>query len=367
MNEMMRVNLILIFLLAVSCAGKQKGTKPEVKDLTEAVYASGNIYPKEEYLVFADAGGLLQKKFVDEGDFIHKGQPLFKIENDIQDVQKRTSQRIYETALENYGRNSPALAESENAVKNALQKLKNDSINYVRYKTLWEGEATTKAELDQVELAYSVSRNDYLARKNSLKNLKRNLYVSLQNAENQYKVSVREDKNYLLTALMDGMVYEIYKEEGEAIRQNDPVALVGNEKDIYIKLAVDEMDIEKVKVGQEVFVKIDLFKDTIFKAEITKIHPKLNIQDQSFRVDAKFSGGSPSSYYGLTVEANILIQEKKHILTLPKSYLVSEDSVWVKTPEGVKKIRIKKGIEDFDYVEVLGKWNKNWVVLKKGA
>jgi multidrug efflux pump subunit AcrA (membrane-fusion protein) len=356
---------VAAIMLLAACGKKEKTVKPEVKTLTEAVYASGNIYPKNEYLVFANADGLLTRLLVQAGDEVSEGQPLFKIDSDIQDARLKSSNAIYHTAIENFSSNSPALSEARTQVETARIKMETDSVNYYRYKNLLENNATSKAEYDKMALAFQISKNDYQARKNNLERLRRQLFIELQNAESQYNTSAKEGQNFLVKALLNGTVYEIYKERGEAVRRNDPIALLGDNKNIYLRLSVDELDIEKIKPGQEVLVKVDLYRDRVFKAKITRIHRKMNVQDQSFRVDAEFIGEKPTAYYGLTVEANIVIGRKENILTIPKNILAAKDSVWVKTDDGIQKIKIQKGIEDFDFVEVTGGLSKESIVVNK--
>lgn len=352
-------------LLLAACAKKDKTLKPTLQSLTEAVYASGNIYPKNEYLVFANADGLLNRLFVEAGDLVSQGQPLFKIDSDVQDARYKTSGAIYKTALDNLSVGSPALSEARTQMEISRMRLENDSINYTRYKNLLDNNATSRSEYDKALLAFNISRNDFQARKSSVDKLRRQLYIDLQNAENIYQSSATDEANYLVKALYNGTVYEIYKERGEAVRRNDPVAMLGDNSAVYIRLSVDELDIEKIKAGQEVLVKVDLYKDSTFKAKVTRIHRKMNVQDQSFRVDAEFQGAGPSSYYGLTVEANIVITRKKNALTIPKNILISSDSIWIKTDGNTQKIRIRKGIEDFDYVEVLQGIDKNTELVSK--
>ena len=354
--------LTLSLALLASCGKIEKGAKPETKSLTEAVYASGNVYPKNEYMIYANADGLLNKLFVEVGDEVIQGQPLFKVDSDIQDARYKSSGAVYQTAVSNLSDDSPILAEAKSLIETSRIKMENDSINYFRYKNLFANTATSKSELDRAMLTYGVSKNDYLARKSNLEKVKRQLYIDLQNAESQYKSNAKEEQNYLVKALFNGTVYEIYKDRGEAVRKNDPVAMLGDNSKIYLKLSVDELDIEKIKPGQEVLVKVDLYKDKIYKGKVSRIHRKMS-KDQSFRVDVEFIGDMPTAYYGLTVEANIIVAKKENVLTIPKNLLSSPDSIWIKTPEGRKKIRIKKGIEDFDYVEVLEGIDKNTEVL----
>jgi multidrug efflux pump subunit AcrA (membrane-fusion protein) len=74
-------NLIFLNLLLslFSCREKQKELRPETKQLTEAVYASGNLVPQNEYKVIASAEGYLSQAYVQEGAEVKKGQQLFFI------------------------------------------------------------------------------------------------------------------------------------------------------------------------------------------------------------------------------------------------------------------------------------------------
>jgi len=136
------------------------------------------------------------------------------------------------------------------------------------------------------------------------------------------------------------------------VRLGDQLALVGSGTRLFVQLSVDESDFGRIHPGQTVLLKADVYPDKTFDARITKIYPKLNRADQSFRVDAEFTGDQPASYYGLTVEANIIITQRKHVLTVPKMYVSGTDSVWVKQDGKKRKIRFQKGAENFDVVEV---------------
>ena len=70
-------------LLLIACKEKQV-VKPEIKQLTEAVYASGTLVPEKEYKVVAATDGFLETALVKEGDSIRKGQLLFRLTNDDQ-------------------------------------------------------------------------------------------------------------------------------------------------------------------------------------------------------------------------------------------------------------------------------------------
>ncbi|WP_266367180.1 efflux RND transporter periplasmic adaptor subunit [Tellurirhabdus rosea] len=359
----MKPSHLVILLALAACQKGPEGQKPAVKELTEAVYASGRIYPRNEYKIVANAEGVLLKRLVSEGDSVGRNQLLFVLESVAQDARQQAAETVYRQTEANLGGDSPVLAELEAQVRSVRTRLENDSTNYVRFRDLYEQNATSKAELERAQLAYQTTRNDYQARRAALQRTRRQLNVDLQNARSQYVVSRQDDRNTRLTSFEAGRVYEVYKQPGDFVRRNDQLALVGSGGKVYAQLAVDESDFGKIRPGQEVLIKADVYLNKTFKARVTKIYPKLNRTDQSFRVDAEFEGAQPDNYYGLTVEANIVTQPTRRVLTIPKAYVVGTDSVWVEEKGEKRKIRFSKGAENFELVEVKGGLTETSVVL----
>ncbi len=350
----MRNYIFLSLILVLLACGKnqENATQPQYKPLVEAVYASGNIYPINEYKLTANADGYLVQQLASEGDLVQKNQLLFLLESVSQNARLEAASNILRQSEANFSDNSPILLELELQLKNARTKMNNDSVNYKRYKELLEKNVVAKVDFEKMELAYLASKNDFLARQKTWQRTKNQLYVELQNSKANYKVNAREEDNSKIKSFESGKLYEVYKKQGELVRRGEAVALVGDAENTYAQLFIDESDFVKVQQGQEVLIKIDVYKDKVFKAKVSKMYPKLNKADQTFRIDAEFTEEKPQAYYGMTVEANIIISENPRVLTIPKSYLVGNDSVWVEENGDKKKIKIIKGVENLDLVEV---------------
>lgn len=357
--------LCSLYLLLSACTDGPTTTQPAYRQLTEAVYASGQILPDNEYQLSANADGIIAAILVSEGDTVHKGQDLMRIESEVQDARLESAAEAYREARANYSANSPVLRELQAKLAAAKTKLQNDSINFIRYRNMLRANATSQAQFDQRELAYALSQKDYEALQSTYRHTRSQLYLALKNAESQYRINAEDKANHVLQSRIDGRVYDLYKEPGELVRRNEPVALLGEAGNVYLRLLVDELDIARVRTGQQVLVKIDLYPDQVFEARITKVYPKLIPEDQSFRVDAKFTGEKPEIFYGLNIEANIIISERDSVLTIPKSYLVGQDSVWVERGKDLEKIRIQKGVENFDLVEIRGGIDENTTIKQR--
>lgn len=342
----------LFFLPILACQNNHEFLKPQVKPLVEAVYASGFVVAKDEYEVFSQAEGYLSEKLVMDGEEVRRGDPLFVIESDQQSSRSRLAKENYDMAMSNYGQNSPVLEELKSAIQTSRTKMQFDSLNYVRYSNLLRSNATTRSEYDRMKLLFDNSRNEYALQKSRYEKTRNQLYIEVQNAKSQLQIASNESGRYTIRSQVDGKVFKTMKEKGELVKRNEAVAVIGKDSLFYLELNVDELDVQRVRPGQDVIVKIDAYPDRIFHARVSKIYPMINKQQQSIRVDADFTELLPGGFSGLALEANIVIRQKEKALVIPKAVLLPGDSLIIKTAEGIRKIKVVRGIETMDEVEI---------------
>ncbi|HPW63057.1 MAG TPA: efflux RND transporter periplasmic adaptor subunit [Cyclobacteriaceae bacterium] len=346
----MKIGHILLILILAGCSKSTRTIQPSVKPLMEAVYASGFVVSEQEYQVFSQADGTLKQVVVKEGEEVKRGQPIVIVESVQQSTRYTMAKESYEQAVKN---KVPVMAELDATLQSARSKMQFDSINFVRYGNLLRSNATSRVDYDRAEIQYKNSRNDFLTIKNRLIKTQNDLDLAIQNSYNQLKISEEESANYILRSDIDGMVFKIMKEKGELVRRSEVVAVVGMPDNFYLKLTVDELDIQRVKEGQEVAVKIDAYPDKIYRGSVSKVYPLVDTRQQSLRVDVILMEKLPGLFSGLAVEANIIIRQKENALVIPKQSILPGDSVLISTSAGEKKVKIMRGIETLDETEVI--------------
>jgi len=345
----MKYSLALLLISLLGCGKKNETIQPVTKPLMEAVYASGFVVSDQEYQLFSQADGNLSEILVKEGETVRKGQPILIISSVQQSARYAMAKETYEQAKRNSG---PVINELEANFASAKTKMQFDSINFVRYNNLLKAGATTRLDYDRAEILYKNSRNDYDAIKNRLIKTKNELELSISNAESQLKIAAEESGNYVLRSEIDGMVFKLMKERGELVRRSEAIAVVGKPDQFFLKLSIDELDIQRVKEGQSVVVKIDAYPNTVFRGKVTKVYPLVDTRQQSLRVDAILNEKLPNLFSGLAVEANIIIREKENALVIPRLAIQPGDSVWIIDVNDKKKIKITRGIETLEETEI---------------
>jgi HlyD family secretion protein len=349
-------------LVVTGCSKKQKEIHPEVKQLTSAVYASGVLIPEAEYKVVSGVDGYLSKALVREGDKVGKGQLLFTLSSEVRQAQEQGAGALVQQTIPTVSSDAPMLNELRGQIELAKLKKNEDSLQYARFRSLYEQNAVAKTTYERYQLQYQTSLRDYKNLRQRYEQQKLSGTIQLQQVKNQLSVARAQTDYGRLKSFVNGTVYEVYKKEGDLVMPNQPVALIGTGA-MIAKLLVDENDLSKIGEGQKVLITMDAYPEKVFNAHIRKIYPLLSKVEQSFRVDAVMDDPVPVAMYGLNLEANIVIAENKSVLVIPKEALLKGDSVLVKVGGDEKKVKIAKGIEDDQWVEVTGGIDKDATVI----
>lgn len=355
---------LMLGITAAGCKQKQQEIHPEMKMLTSAVYASGTLMPEQEYKVVSAVDGYLVQALVKEGDTVHNGQLLFKVSSEVRIAQEQGAQALVRKTIPTVTDNAPLLREVQGRIEVAHIKMLQDSLQYVRYKNLFDQNAISKSSYEKYYLQYQSSLKDYQNLRQQYQQQRLSGDIQLQQAQNQLALAAAQSGIGNLKSYVNGIVYDVYKKEGDLINPNQPIALIGA-GEMYAKLLVDEDDLDKVYAGQQVLITMDAFPDKVFKAHIAKVYPLLNKVEQSFRVDALLDEHVPVSMYGLNLEANIVIADKKQVLVIPRAALLKGDSVIIKKDGKEKKIKIHTGIADDEWIEVTGGIDKSATIIIK--
>lgn len=352
--------IILLGILLSSCGEDRESIVVERADLVEAVYSSVVIEPKDLYTVKASLSGYLDEIFIEEGAIVERGNPLFWIRDVVGSSSERNAQLAFEQAKKNYSGSRSILEEIRLEVNQLALKRKNDSINLSRNESLYQSGAVTKLTLEQSDLAFQSSKTAHLASVNRLRRTEQDAKTLMEQAQNNYISSSSRSSDSRITASISGKVYNILKERGDFISIQEPIAILGSEKEFTINLLVDEVDINRISIGQQIYVNLESYPGKLFKAKVDRIIPQLDQQTQTFKVIGSFSEKPRTLYMGLTGEASIVVDERKKALVIPLEYLSPTDEV--ETDEGL--LKVKTGIRSLSHVEITGNLKEGTRIYK---
>lgn len=332
----------------MNCGSGNEKIQPRITTITESVYSSVTIQPDSLYEVYAAVSGILDNNLVEEGDKVQKGTPLLQIINNTPKLNAENAALELQLAIEDFSGNNAVLKSLQDEIKAAELRYRNDSVNFLRQKSLWDQRIGSKVEFENRKLAYELSRNQLVLLKNSYQRSRRELATKLEQAKINYETATINTGEFMVASKINGTVYALNKNPGEIVSSLEPLASVGSTDTFLVEMQVDEVDIVKLKLGQRAIITLDAYGPEAFEATISKIYPRKDERSQTFKVEANFTTPPAVLYPGLAGEGNIIVAEKDSALTIPKSYLM--DGHLVRTENGIREVTT--GLQDLEIIEI---------------
>ena len=339
---------LLALLILFSCKKSAESIHPTVESITESIYASGVVKSRDQYSAYAAASGIVTAIEVREGDTIQAGESILAIQNKTQQFSRDNAALAYQSAR--LDANQSTLEAARQGVEVAKSKTLHDSALLERQQRLWDQKIGSMVTLEQRQLEYQQSKNDWLSAKANLSTIERQLKLQAEQSANNLKISEAQNQEFTVISEINGKVYDLLVQPGEWVGPQTQLAVIGNASEFLLELQVDEYDIRKVQPGQKVMVTLDSYADQVFEGTVTRIIPLMNVRSKTFLVEARFDHQPDVLYPNTSLEANIIIQTKKDALLIPRNYLLS-DSLVVKP--GGDTVAVKTGLKDFHMVEIL--------------
>ena len=365
----MKRQIFLLAMLAIlsttACKPKYDEFTPKTGPVTEAVFASGSIEPKDAYTVTSLSDGFIVRSYVVENDLVKDKQLLFQLDNRQQNTQVKIAQTNLAYAKISKNDNSPTLLQIKEQIDAANVKLQTDSINLVRYQHLYTTNSVSKQDLDNAQLNYESSLSNYKATVASYNATQDKVTQDYINSQSMLQNAVAGNQYYNLLAIGPSKVYQIFKKQGDLVRKGDQVAQLGNPDSIVINLDLDEGSISKVQLGQQVLVELNTEKNKTYEAYVSKIYPHFNETSQSYKVEARFVKEMPGLISGTQLQANIITNKKENAMLIPHVYVINGDKVLVKKEKKMDTVTITTGIVSDEWIEVLSGLTANDIILKE--
>ena len=353
---------ILLATSLFSCGKKTETATVQRKDITEMVFATGSLKADDEYLVAAQADGYLKSVNFEEGDVIDAGKVLAVIDNKQSIVNVNQTAKLLAIAKANAKESAPLIQQIRININLAKEKLKQDELQAERLRKLLESNSIAKVEYENAALTVLNTKANIKALEEQIAQLQinANQQVIVQQQQNEVSNAIA-DFNQII-AYVSGKVYKKRKQLGDYVKKGDVIAVVGNPNNIYANLSIDESNMSKIKLGQNLVIQLNTNTQKTYKAQLAEILPSFDESTQSFYVKAFFTENLDFTITGTQLQANIIIGEKKNVLVIPRSYLGYGNKVLV---EKKKSVDVKTGIISTDWVEITGGLTENQSILKE--
>ncbi len=268
--------VVIITVLAIKKGQSEKATrvaveKAELRTIIETVSANGKIQPAKDIKISPYISGEVIELNVKEGDFVHKGDMLAKIDPQIYVSNYDRAQAALKSSQANEAQAKARFTQS----KAQFNKTK---LDFKRSEKLWKQQVISDAEYDAAKSSYEVSEAEVKAAEES--------YKAAQFQVNSARASLKEAQENLnrtsIFAPNDGTVSRLNVEVGERVTgasqfsSGTEIMRIANLNVMEVNVEVNETDIVRVSLLDTALIEVDAYLDRKFKGVITEIATSAN-------------------------------------------------------------------------------------------
>lgn len=225
-----------------------------------------------------------------------------------------------------------------------------------------------------------------------LQNQVKNAQLSLESAQKSLQSTVNSLEDYNITAPISGTIVTRNTKAGDSIDSSSGIAALAVIYDmsaLKFDIALDELDVNEVAVGQSVKVEVDALDGEIFTGKITNISVAGTTTNgaTTYPVTVQIENPPAKLLPGMNVNASIIVGEVKDAIAVPVAAIQRGDTVYVKNtddtqtdtagtpdqqttsavngksrpqsstavskvPDGYHAVSVKTGLSDDSYIEV---------------
>ncbi len=321
----MKYLFLIPILILVGCGGgsnesqsysyyQKKDVEPKQLDLT--IEASGEIEAIYSVEIKSKASGEILDLPAEVGDFVKKGTILARID-------QRTPRNV--------------LDQAEADLKLAEVRLENADAQLVGQALHAEGSIADK-NFEEIQESFASAKSQHVR--------------SIVNVENA-KIALDDT---LVKSPLDATIISRPVEVGQVI--SSPTSAVGGGtvlmrmadlSKVRIRAFVDEIDIGKVTVGQEVSIRVSAFREEIFSGKVSKIEPLAIVQQgvTIFPVLIDIENKDNLLLLGMNTDVVIQVIDAEVAISAPTGALRTRDDAYSAAEIlGISKVTVDNFLKD---------------------
>jgi HlyD family secretion protein len=314
--------------------------------------------------VIAKAGGDVQEIVKRKGDYVNKGDVIFRLDPTDAQLQheqavlnQRNSQLQYSISKDNLENSK---TDARNAVAKLQQAVKDLEKNYNKLRNDYDAGLATKQQVDQAETQLNNTKLDLQSASDKLKALETNksleqLQIAAELADVSLKQADRNLSNLEVKAPVSGVITDLGIEVGMTLSPGFRAGTVQQLDPIKIKADLTEETAKLVRGKQELTFYIPGVVDKT-KAKVSYLADVMNATTKAYSLELEVP--NPDRKIRPGTKAQVLLTEEtdQNVVAIPTLSVVREGSdtfVFVVNGDHAEKRKVELGRLKDAYQEVL--------------
>jgi len=315
---------------AANASNRPTTATVELRDISFAVNAAGEISPAEQVSVRPEINGKIDLLPVDIGDHVKKGDLLFKLDD--RELQQERSSNL--TDIEK--------------AKLGLEKAERD---YKRAQKLLEEKLISQELYDDAKTTFDLA-------KNALERSQRDLALTDERLS-YTKVRAPFDCTILTRPVSMGQAVS----GSGGFNSGTEVLAIANLNSMIINAQVNQADVPRLKPDQSVEVTIEAVPGLKVFGTVERISPQATIKNnlKGYAARIVLKDPDPRIRPGMTANVKIPVASAENVTAVPLAAVFTEKNpdtelverfVYIQQGENFEKRNVKVGVTDYFFAEI---------------
>lgn len=307
-------------------------------DISVTVDGTGTVTSAEETDIYSSNGGIVQELPFKLGDTVKSGDLFCRIDD-------TTSQKNIDTDRNNIAQKTLDLKNLEISLDNLYIKSPIDGTVKSVYAAAGDDVTSLKpaygglaimttgsleipipfpssGKISQVYVSSgsTVKKGDTLFKldDSTIKNNMQAIKLQIQQLQNDLNT---QQTNLSKTSIMcprDGIISTLNIKQGDYVDNTKLIAAIINPSNLQIVVPIDEMDIDKVKTGEDAAIKVSDIKDKSYTGHVEKVSSVGKTTNNVTTYDVTLSlDNSDRLRVGMSATVTIAVDKKTNVLAVP--------------------------------------------------
>ncbi len=299
-------------------------------EITRYISETGSTSPLQSTVIASEVSGKIVETSIEVGKYISKNEVIASIDDEIIRLSHE---------------------QAKAQVINAAASFEKAEKDLERYKILLDKNEISDGEFEQIKLQYELSR------------------AARMTAEASEQSTARQLRNTKIKSPINGQIAEKYVQSGDMLSPGARVIKIVDNSKIRVNINLSESDVVNLKKGSIAEVRIDAFRDKVFKGTIFTISPEGNSSSHTFPVEIILTNQDFQIKSGMIARVNILSETINNAILIPRESVIERfggNVVYIVRDNKAVEKRIEIGYEQNNKLQVISGIEPGDLVVKTG-
>lgn len=342
-------------------------------DIENTINASGEVLPEFEEVITSPINASIQQVMMEAGSNIKSGQAILVLDKTASTNEYEKLQFQLESKRNSIKKLRLELEKSFYDIKsnNDVKQLRINSMiaEVENAKRLFRAGGGTREDIEQAELELKVARLEKQQLENEIKSKQQTMQIEMKEAEiaaaieeNNLRELGRKLQLANISASREGVITWVNRNIGESIHEGDPLVRIADLRSFKVQGSIADQYLDQLRNGMPAIIRIN---EAALRGTVVNIQPSVQNGIITFGIQLN-AGDNKLLRPNMKVDVFLVTALRMQVLRVtngPAFKGAKEQDIFVIRDGRAEKRKVRIGLSNFDYVEIIDNVKPGDVVI----